>query len=628
MNNQQTSYVVNLTGNLATQAAKYSRSFNRFSQSTARSCAAASRAVKGLSHSIDRMGNVAIPVLGVGIGASAVTATRSLIKTASAFEVMRIRVKQTFGQDAEKTLAWITEFATNTPMEFEDVVEAAMRLKTAGIDPLNGSLQALVDYNAKMGGNAEVLNSRIGILSNANIKGKLSWEEIKPLLESKVPVFELLAKASKGKYNADQIKELMTQGKLGRSAINALYREMGKDAQGAAKEQMQTWVGMASNLQDAMTTFKMQIMDSGAFDSLKAEFANLLEWINAKIESGELRETAKEISDTIVTAIHAIKEAVTEIYPYLQKLGKIVSWVADKAGGYGKLAMLAASIWAVNKALRSSLVRGGANLLMRGVGLLGRNRGGAGGALSTIASAANVQKVFVVNMPVSLGGRSRAGRGGRGGRRSRTAGGGGAIKGKAKKVPKTPKTPKSAKVPKVADSIPAKVPKASKISKVPKAVKGVGKRLGVVGTALTIADMGMTLMDDEATQKEKYEAVGGAAGSLGGAAAGAAAGAAIGSVVPVVGTAIGGIVGGIIGSIGGESIGSWLGGWFADDEKDKAKTADHADAIAQAIKNSAPQGEIKVELVMPKGMSANVLSSDLEIKTKTGYTGQLLYQGR
>lgn len=78
------------------------------------------------------------------------------------------------------------------------------------------------------------------------------------------------------------------------------------------------------------------------------------------------------------------------------------------------------------------------------------------------------------------------------------------------------------------------------------ALKGVGKRIPILGTLL---GAGLLFAGGK-------ENLGSNGGSLAGGAAGAAAGAALGSVVPGVGTAIGGVVGGIAGSIFGEKFGA------------------------------------------------------------------------
>ncbi|WP_227718378.1 tape measure protein [Pasteurella multocida] len=152
--------------------------------------------------------HIALPVLGVGIGAGAGAAavSKSMIRVAADFEMANIRMKQTFGKRGDEAMAWLKKFATDT--QWHSVMCRCFNaLMTAGIDPMNGSLQALVDYNAKVGGNADNLNGYISAISKGFIKGKLTMEEVNPLLERNVKVFDILAKQTGGKYTADQMQK-------------------------------------------------------------------------------------------------------------------------------------------------------------------------------------------------------------------------------------------------------------------------------------------------------------------------------------------------------------------------------------------------------------------------------------
>ncbi|MGR6980806.1 tape measure protein [Testudinibacter sp. P27/CKL/0425] len=394
MANNSTSFFVNLGGNLQANAARNAKSMEQMANRSAkamtkieRSAYLATKGVMGLSRGINTVGNWAV----AGMVGGAALASRSLIKTAAEFEMAAIRMKQTFKDDGDKAFKWVTEFATKTPMEFMDVQDAAMRLKTAGIDPMNGSLQALVDYNAKVGGTKDNLNGYIAAISKANIKGKVSWEEVNPLLERNIPVFEMLAKADGGKHSADFYKDLLSKGKLGRSAIAALLRQMGVDAAGAAEEQMKTWDGMMSNIGDNITMMQAKLMQKGIFDELKNEVGSILAWINEKMDNGEFDEFAQSVSDTLLAAIKGIKELGQDVKPVLESLGSVISWIAEKSGGYGNVAKFMAALYLGNKVARWGLgkidVRGLLTKLLsrsKGVGVIGNALDGVAGGVTPV----------------------------------------------------------------------------------------------------------------------------------------------------------------------------------------------------------------------------------------------------
>ena len=684
------SFYINLAGNLSQQASRFGRDIAQFSNQSGSKLSALSIRIKAtnahfktlgtgigaISNKINGMGNMTIPILGVGAAAGAATVGKSMLRTAADFEMADIRMKQTFGDQGDAANKWLQKFATDTPMAFADTQQAMMRLKTAGIDPMNGSLQALVDYNAKVGGDAENLNGYISAISKGFIKGKLSMEEINPLLERNVKVFELLAQETGGKYTADQMQKMLQEGKLGRKAIAALLRAMGRDAKGAAKEQMKTWDGLVSNLEDTWTSMQARFMDHGAFDSLKKEMGGFLDWLNEKIDDGTLDEFAKTVSDVLVQALQDLKSTATEIKPVLDNIGSVMGWITEKAGGYGNIAKFAAALYGANKLARIGLSVGqsgysmgqgvaGAGRATWGVGraLLGR-RGQGGGVASGVAgalgAASGVQSVFVVNMPASFGGMDIGGKRGkkiRGSKKMR-----GSKMSSLKAVPPSVMPKASASV---GTSLASGVKQATNTLKntattVAKSTANVAKSataavtktaakaVPLLSAGLAVAEGAAVLMDEDATTREKSESI----GSIAGATAGAFIGQAL-IPIPVVGAAIGGFL--------GETIGSWLGDKVGEQIEDKPAQAEpSAQQIATSVQNvglsvgnfvgseigeklaginpvdTKLSGQIEVKVKPTDGLIASVSQANIKtnqqqdnlgLKVSMGYSGQSLYSG-
>lgn len=699
-----TSFYINLAGNISQQAARFGRDVSQFATQSGAKLTALSARIKAtgvhfktlgagigaVSNKINSMGNMTIPILGVGAAAGAATVGKSMLRTAADFEMAGIRMKQTFGDQGDAANKWLQKFATDTPMAFADTQQAMMRLKTAGIDPMNGSLQALVDYNAKVGGDAENLNGYISAISKGFIKGKLSMEEINPLLERNVKVFDLLAQETGGKYTADQMQKMLQEGKLGRKAIAALLRAMGRDAKGAAKEQMKTWDGLVSNLEDTWTSMQARFMEHGAFDTLKKEMGSFVDWLNEKIDDGTLDEFAKTVSDVLVKALQELKSAATEIKPILENIGSVMSWIAEKAGGYGNIAKFAAALYGANKLARISLSAGqsvygfgkgvaGVSKATWGIGkaLFGRGKKGslpnpADSVASAIGQTAGVQSVYVVNMPTDFGGVGGNFSGKRKrGKKVRSKSNGkyrpNDLNHKPAKAVKPTGAPKAS--PTVATSGGANVANgvkqatqslkttATNVSKstvnlaksATSAVsKTVSKAVPLLNTGLAMAQGAAVLLDEDSTAREKSESIGSIAGSTAGAIIGQAL-----IPIPVVGAAIGGFL--------GEYVGSWLGDKVGEQFEEKPKTAEApAQQISAAVANVGQSvgnfvgseigeklaginpidtklnGQIEVNVKPVAGLMASVSraeiktnqsDSKLKIQTMTGYSGPSLYSG-
>lgn len=205
------------------------------------------------------------------------------------------------------------------------------------------------------------------------------------------------------------------------------------------------------------------------------------------------------------------------------------------------------------------------------------------------ATAAGVQRVFVVNLDGLKGGGASSsassssspeasdspqgtdtqGRGTqrvrgrrRGARNRRRAGAN-----RASSAARTPAAP-----PAPAPALPE--PDSVRAGRLSRVTDMLGKATGFIKKTVPLArvveagsEVAQVLTSDK-TAEEKAEGIGSVGGGLAGGLAGAAAGAAIGSVVPIIGTALGGVIGGIIGADGGEWLGGTLGRWLLSDDNE------------------------------------------------------------
>lgn len=240
----------------------------------------------------------------------------AFLSTGDQFELLDKRLASLMGSAAagEKAVAWIKQFAKDTPLEVADVTEAFALLKSYGLDPMDGSLQAVVDKNEELGGGMERLTGISSALGQAYAKQKLQTEEILQLVERGVPVWTLLEKVT-GK-NASQLQDLATKGKLGRDVIKALIAEIGKSAEGAAAANMSTLTGLVSNLSDVWADFLNRIAKSGALDYAKGKLKEVADTIDQMDKDGRLDRLAKSIS-------LAFQQGGEKVEEFVRKLAKV-----------------------------------------------------------------------------------------------------------------------------------------------------------------------------------------------------------------------------------------------------------------------------------------------------------------
>lgn len=621
MANNSTSFYVNLAGNVSSQASKFGNALSTMANKGVSNMNKLSGSIKkagaglaSLSQKINNVGNIALPVLGVGVGAGAAVVSKSMIRVAADFEMANIRMKQTFGKRGDEAMAWLKKFATDTPMAFGDVQDAAMQMMTAGIDPMNGSLQALVDWNAKVGGSTENLNAYISSFAKMKIKGKMSWEDIQPLLERNVPVLKMLAEATGGKYTEKQIMKMIQEGKMQGKALDALWKQMGKNAKGAAKEQMKTWDGLVSNLEDTWVSMQAQFMEHGAFDSLKKELGSFLEWLNSKIDDGTLDAFAKTVSETLTDALQGLKETATAVQPTLEKIGSVMGWISEKAGGYGNIAKFVGGFYLANKVanwgVTQKTVKGGWGLAKWGVGKFWKSKGGvANDVAGALGETVGVTPVYVTNFPASFGG-------GYGGveqdkrknkhQNNKTGNGKNRVAGVTTAVASNAEKAVANKG--VTQAVGNTVKSASQsLSATTKAATSAISRTATravpyLNVAASAVEGAMVLMDEQSSTQDKSEAI----GSIAGATAGAIVGQAL-IPIPVVGAAVGSYVGSWL----GEWLGSEVGEYLSEPEPIKnelngtiqvaVKASEHLIATATASKVQTNQKQDNMNIAVQMG---------------------------
>lgn len=410
-----TDIVINLAGNMAAKARQYGQSMSQFAAQSKNALAMMNSTMAATSQGIDTFGNRLV----LAGAASAIAFERTFIKTAAEFERYQIMLNKLQGgpEGGAKAMSWVKQFAQDTPYAVNEVTQSFVRLKAFGLDPMDGTMQAIADQAAMMGGTAETMDGISLALGQAWTKGKLQGEEALQLLERGVPVWDYLQKASKelGKnnglgYTTQQLQDMASKGQLTRKAIKDLIDQMGLASKGAAKTQMESWNGMISNMGDSWTMFKTDVMDSGAFTVLKQELGSLLKQLDEMKKTGEYDELVEKIGGNLVDAFKAAAEAIrdakdlgAELIPVLKQVGEGANWVADMVGGYENLAKILGSIYLLNKGgrLLAPVAKGAIAAGGWAAGaIFKKGKGGAGGIGDAMADL-GATPVYVVNMPGS-----------------------------------------------------------------------------------------------------------------------------------------------------------------------------------------------------------------------------------
>lgn len=280
----------------------------------------------------------------------AIRGITAVARTGGEMEILEKRLESIMGslESGQQATAWIKEFTRDTPFQLQEVTEAFIRAKAFGMDPMNGTMQAIADQASQLGGDMETLNGITTALGQAYAKQKLQAEEVLQLVERGVPAWDLLAEAT-GK-NVQQLQEMSSAGELGRKEIGLLIKAMGDRSMGAAASQMETLSGRVSNLRDAFREFVEEVNRQGFLDYAKQQLKELQDFIAEASEDGRLQQWAKEMSDTLAGMGKAIKGTVAFLVEYRDAIQ-----LAAKAWIFYKGAQAGAAILSMAASLRTKL---------------------------------------------------------------------------------------------------------------------------------------------------------------------------------------------------------------------------------------------------------------------------------
>lgn len=232
-----------------------------------------------------------------------------VLKAGEDLDDLKKRFNAAFGglEEGAQVFEQVRDLAKGVPQTFADVSDAAIALKKAGFDPLDGSLQALLDNANATNQSQEQLIGTIEALGKANIKGAVNIKALVSLTESGIPVFDLLGKAMG--VSADRVRQLAESGQLGQDSIKLLVQALGQLRAGASTSELGDLDSQLNKLKDVSKEFLETIANSGSLDFFRKALQDLTKEAEDAASSGKLQAIAKGISDGIVNGAKAIGAA-------------------------------------------------------------------------------------------------------------------------------------------------------------------------------------------------------------------------------------------------------------------------------------------------------------------------------
>ncbi|KQV28097.1 hypothetical protein ASC97_07040 [Rhizobium sp. Root1203] len=241
---------------------------------------------------------------------------RSVITTSAQFESYAATLETIEGsaEKAQKALDWVSTFGAKTPYEVGEVTEAFVRLKSYGIDPTTGALEAVGDASSAMG---KTLMQGVEAIADA------ATGEFERLKE-----FGITTQVAGDKVTFNWTKNSKTLSKTVKKnsaeIIQFLKENFGDRFNGAMLRQSKTWNGMVSNLGDSWTGFLRKVGDAGFFQAVKNQLGRLLDFVGELSSNGSLDKFAKMLSSALEGGVKATVFVIDRLRRHFQFLSQ---WV-------------------------------------------------------------------------------------------------------------------------------------------------------------------------------------------------------------------------------------------------------------------------------------------------------------
>ncbi|HAN3909556.1 TPA: tape measure protein [Escherichia coli] len=255
---------------------------------------------------------------------------KPIVEAAAEMERMRVMLrglnkeKSNPGQAAADDMKYIVDMAQNAPFAMQALTDSFVKFRSAGLDPTDGSLKALVDSVARFGGDSELLKRASIAIQQMSGKGVVSMEELRQQLGEAVPN-AMQAMADAAGITMGELTKAVASGTVeAKQALSLMFVGLRAENENAAKDMMQTYTGALAQLQTSFTLFADRVGQAGYLDSLSKGMKELASIMN----SAEGISFANSLGSGLTTAIDGLRQLaqwLAKNQELVINLGKVVA---------------------------------------------------------------------------------------------------------------------------------------------------------------------------------------------------------------------------------------------------------------------------------------------------------------
>lgn len=223
--------------------------------------------------------------------------------------------------EALSNVKFVFDMAQKNPFDVKALTDSFVKFKSAGLDPTNGSLQALVDSVARFGGTSEALKRASIAIQQMAGKGVISMEELRQQLGEAVPNAINMMADGAGMSMAKFTKLVSTGTVEASTSLNNMFAIMKFQNDGAAAAMMESWTGMLALLSTKFELFKKEVGDNAFFEESKKQLQDIIDLFGqpqAKAFANDLGESLTQI----VRGVRVVIDAIIEWWGVIKLVGQ------------------------------------------------------------------------------------------------------------------------------------------------------------------------------------------------------------------------------------------------------------------------------------------------------------------
>jgi len=214
--------------------------------------------------------------------------------------------------EAQLGVKYIIDLAKQAPFSVKSLQDTFVKLKAGGIDPMNGSMEALVNNLAKFGGTSDEMHRVAIAIQQMAGKGVISMEELRQQLGEAMPNAMRLMAEGMGMTIQEMVKHISKGQVQSADALRRMFTVMRVEAAGAAADMMNTWTGLIARLETEWSLFKKNVGDKGFFDSAKQQLQQIVDFFG----TGSMLKLAADLGEALKNLVVDLAEVAKFVHDH------------------------------------------------------------------------------------------------------------------------------------------------------------------------------------------------------------------------------------------------------------------------------------------------------------------------